>query len=133
MATTAKPKTNGSTRKPTASRSAKTSNGRTPRASDGRFKGNSAIPGWAATVASVVGVGVAIGAGLFATRRQWMPQAERWGDQIATRFRHEEDENEFYGDSIADRDDEENWDDTEKVSRAAYPDRDIYPGAQAVS
>lgn len=124
--------TNKSTRKPTASRSQRAS--APPRNSEGRFRSDPSVPAWAATIASIVGVGVAVGAGLYATRRQWLPQAERWGDQIASRFRTE-DEDDFYGDSIADRDDDEIWEEDEnaKVSRAAYPDRDLYPAAQPVS
>lgn len=89
--------------------------------------------GWAATVASVIGVGVAVGVGLFATRRQWLPKAEEWGGQIADRFAHGADDDDLHEydadlDAMADRDDDD-WDG--KVSRAAYPDRDSQPGTGA--
>jgi hypothetical protein len=87
------------------------------RASDGRSRngGNGRrgyqlpnmqdMPAWATTLASVVGVGVAVGVGLFATRRQWLPQAEEWGDQLQERFgRGQNDDDEFYGE-----DDSDDW------------------------
>lgn len=119
-------------RKPASGRTA-SSQSKTRRSSNGQYKSDSSIPAWTATIASIVGVGVAVGAGLYATRRQWLPQAERWGDQISSRFRNDGSDEDFYGDSLADRDDDgRDWED-DKISRGAYPDRDLYPGAQAVS
>jgi hypothetical protein len=51
-------------------------------------------PYWATTVASLVGVGVALGFGLFATRRRWMPYAEDWNEYLHDQWDfHERDEN----------------------------------------
>lgn len=44
------------------------------------------VPTWATALASVVSVGVAVGVGLFATRKQWLPQAEEWGEQLQEKF-----------------------------------------------
>ena len=115
--------------------STNTANSETPpRDADGRFRSASSIPPWTTTVASVVGVGVAVGAGLFATRRQWMPQAERLTGQIAARSRNEgnsRDSDDFYADRIADQD--ERWNEDEGFADASFPDRDIYPASRAVS
>jgi hypothetical protein len=60
-----------------------------------------------------MGVGVAIGVGLFATRRQWMPQAEAWGEQFHDRF---------LADSANDYEDElaSDWE-TDQQSSATFP------------
>lgn len=43
---------------------------------------NVPVPPWATTVASLVGVGVALGFGLFATRARWMPYAEDLNERL---------------------------------------------------
>lgn len=131
MATSTKTK-NGSTSRSTARKSAPRSTAsRRPTSRRSARSRISEMPGWAATIASVVGVGVAVGVGLFATRHQWLPKAEEWGDQLASRFRHQNDDDDYDADLDGMADEDEEWDG--KVSRAAYPDRDIYSGAQAVS
>ncbi len=123
-----------SSRKATSTHATNSESETPPRDADGRFRSASSIPPWATTVASVVGVGVAVGAGLFATRRQWMPQAERLTGQIAARFRSEDnsrDSDDFYADGIADQD--ERWNEDEGFAEASFPDRDIYPASRAMS
>jgi hypothetical protein len=44
------------------------------------------MPSMTATVASLVGAGVALGFGLFATRNRWMPYAEDMNDRIHDRW-----------------------------------------------
>lgn len=51
-----------------------------------RRSAESGIPGWTATVASIVGAGIAVGVGLYATRRQWLPKAGQWGEDLNDRF-----------------------------------------------
>jgi hypothetical protein len=45
-------------------------------------------PYWATTVASLVGVGVALGFGLFATRHRWMPYADDWNEYLHDQWDH---------------------------------------------
>jgi len=68
--------TNGSTR--ASAKPAGKSSPRPMQARKGQGSRSSAyaVPSWLGAVASVIGVGVAIGAGLYATRDQWMPKAD---------------------------------------------------------
>jgi hypothetical protein len=58
----------------------------------GRAKGQrtSRLPSWFGTVASVVGAVVAVGAGLYATRNQWLPKAEEWKNEFSAAFANDE-------------------------------------------
>ena len=78
------------------------------------------VPGWAATIASVVGVGVAVGVGLYATRRQWLPTAESWGEDLNDRFTDLREK--YSGQASNDHQDaQDDWDDEVGLSEAAYP------------
>lgn len=84
------------------------------------------IPGWAATIASMVGVGVAVGVGLYATRRQWLPKAESWGEELNDRFTDLRDK--YRGHASNDHDDYDfaddadgNWNSETELSDAHYP------------
>lgn len=79
------------------------------------------VPGWTATIASVVGVGVAVGVGLYATRRQWLPKAEAWGEDLNERFGDLKEK--YSGQAHNDHEDDgaEDWDDDTGLSDASYP------------
>jgi hypothetical protein len=82
-------------------------------------------PYWATTVASLVGVGVALGFGLFATRRRWMPYAEDWNEYLHDQWDyHARDEND-------DRDDTDDTPPRSKDDAPPKPDETttaIFPG-----
>lgn len=118
----------------TVTQARKTANGAKPRAKAApksaarrpaaRSRSHSTeIPGWAATIASVVGVGVAVGVGLYATRRQWLPAAEQWGESLNGKVNDLRDK---YGHHASNdhRDDDidaDEWDDDIGLSDASYP------------
>lgn len=88
------------------------------------------VPGWLATVMSVVGVGVAVGAGLYATRRQWMPQSGDWRDNFSRA--HADDETDYDNfdqtrnagtDSMRDNPGDD-WDDVDDMADASFPASD---------
>lgn len=125
-----KPSANGSAKK---THSANTGKAKRSPTKTGRSYGNRHIPqvpSWLATVASVVGVGVAVGAGLYATRRQWMSKAEEWRDNFSAAFADEETDYENFDqtrhagrDSM--RDDPGNdWGDIDDMSDASFPASD---------
>ena len=73
------------------------------------------VPSWATMVASLVGVGVALGFGLFATRSRWMPYAEDVNERLHDRWEHRGDHDRHYGiehdaDDF-DADDDSDWSD----------------------
>ena len=79
---------------------------------------------------SVVGVGVAIGAGLYATRRQWMSQAQDWRDNFSAAFADDETDNDNFDqtrhagrDSMRD-DPGDDWEDIDDMSDASFPASD---------
>ncbi|MGB5076105.1 MAG: hypothetical protein WBO17_01330 [Sphingorhabdus sp.] len=88
------------------------------------------IPSWLATVMSVVGVGVAVGAGLYATRNQWMSKAEEWRNDFSAAFADDETDHENFDqtrnagpDSM--RDDPGNdWGTVDDMSDASFPASD---------
>ena len=55
-----------------------------------------AVPSWLGALASVIGVSVAIGAGLYATRDQWMPKAGKWKDDFSAAFADDETDHENF-------------------------------------
>lgn len=88
------------------------------------------IPSWVSTLASVVGVGVAVGAGLFATRNQWLPRARDWADDFNAAYADDETDGENFSqtrhagrDSMRD-DPGEEWDDIDDISDASFPASD---------
>lgn len=103
-----------------------------PKAGGGRAKGQrtSPLPSWFGTVASVVGAVVAVGAGLYATRNQWLPKAEEWKNEFSAAFASDEidQENfdqarpagaEFMRDNPGD-----DWGDVDDMSDASFPASD---------
>ncbi|WP_246337004.1 hypothetical protein [Sphingorhabdus rigui] len=98
----------------------------------GRTKGQptSRLPSWFGTVASVMGAVVAVGAGLYATRNQWLPKAEGWKNEFSAAFANDEtgQENfdqtrsagaEFMRDNPGD-----DWGEVDNMSDASFPASD---------
>ncbi|MGL5836947.1 MAG: hypothetical protein ACRCY3_00425 [Sphingorhabdus sp.] len=67
-------------------RSAKASGNFTRRQASNKRRRRDELPDWAAGVASLIGVGVAIGFGLLATRNRWMPYAEKVNGRLHDRW-----------------------------------------------
>lgn len=88
------------------------------------------VPTWLATVMSVVGVGVAVGAGLYATRRQWLPSAEGWRDDFNAAFADDEtdyenfDQTRHAGKGSMRDDPGADWEDIDDMSDASFPASD---------
>lgn len=88
------------------------------------------VPSWLGAVMSVVGVGVAVGAGLYATRHQWMPKAGPWKDDFSAAFADDETDHENFdqtrhagADSMRD-DQADDWNDVDDMSDASFPASD---------
>jgi len=123
--------TNGSAH---AARSANAKSHRvTPkRKGDGKFrKARSAeVPTWLTAVVSAVGIGVAVGAGLYATRHQWLSKANEWKDDFSAAFADDETDIENFDqtrnagvDSMRDHPGDE-WEDVDEMSDASFPASD---------
>jgi hypothetical protein len=129
-------------KKPTASGNTKSSNGSArpgpksggkpaqARKAQGSGRTTSAVPSWLGALVSVVGVGVAIGAGLYATRRQWMPKASEWKDDFSAAFANDETDYENFDqtrhagkDSMRDHPGDD-WSDVDDMSDASFPASD---------
>jgi hypothetical protein len=89
-----------------------------------------AVPSWFGALASVIGVGVAIGAGLYATRDQWMPKAAKWTDDFSAAFADDETDNENFDqtrnagkDSMRDPQGDD-WNEVDDMSDASFPASD---------
>lgn len=88
------------------------------------------VPTWVSTLASVVGVGVAVGAGLFATRNQWIPKARDWADDFSAAFADDEtdadnfDQTRHAGRESMRDDPGEDWDDIDEIADASFPASD---------
>jgi len=89
-----------------------------------------AVPSWLGALASVIGVGVAIGAGLYATRDQWMPKAAKWTDDFSAAFADDETDNENFDqtrnagkDSMRDPQGDD-WNEVDDMSDASFPASD---------
>jgi hypothetical protein len=89
-----------------------------------------AVPSWLGAVASVIGVGVAIGAGLYATRDQWMSKADKWKDDFSAAFADDETDSENFdqtrhagADSMRDHPGK-NWNKVDEMSDASFPASD---------
>lgn len=113
-----------------AARPASASSKSARRAAPARAARGMEVPSWATTVASVVGVGAAIGVGLFATRKQWLPQAEQWAEGFSAALAHDEtdpenlDQTRHAGkDSMRD-DPGSNWEEVDDYSDASFPASD---------
>jgi hypothetical protein len=88
------------------------------------------VPTWLATVMSIVGVGVAVGAGLYASRRQWMPTARDWRDNFSGAFADDETDYDNFDqtrnagpDSMRDHPGDD-WDDVDDMADASFPASD---------
>ena len=89
-----------------------------------------AVPSWLGALASVIGVSVAIGAGLYATRDQWMPKAGKWEDDFSAAFADDETDHENFDqtrhagkDSMRDHPGK-NWTKVDDMSDASFPASD---------
>lgn len=106
------------------------SNGRRANGSNAGRRKSQELPSWLGTVMSVVGMGVAVGAGLYATRKQWMPKADEWKNDFSAAFADDETDYENFDQTRhagtqsmrdAQHDDWENIDD---MSDASFPASD---------
>jgi hypothetical protein len=89
-----------------------------------------AVPSWLGALASVIGVSVAIGAGLYATRDQWMPKADKWKNDFSAAFADDETDHENFDqtrhagkDSMRDHPGK-NWTKVDDMSDASFPASD---------
>lgn len=107
-------------------------NGTTGRKINGRSRKHTGaeVPPWLATAMSVIGVGVAVGAGLYATRHQWMPKTEGWSDKFSAAFADDETDYENFDqtrsagiDAMRDNPGED-WGDIDDMSDASFPASD---------
>ena len=118
-------------RKPTQrSNSARTANQRNGSARRLSRDTMPSVPGWLAAVVSVVGVGVAVGAGLYATRKQWMPTAKDWKNDFSAAFADDETDHDNFDqtrnagvDAMRDHPGDD-WDDVDDSSDASFPASD---------
>ncbi len=88
------------------------------------------MPSWLGAVISAVGVGVAVGAGLYATRHQWMPKAGAWKDDFSAAFADDETDYENFDqtrhaglDSMRDHPGDD-WSEVDDMSDASFPASD---------
>jgi len=105
----------------------KAAKARKPRANR---KSGSEMPSWLGAVISAVGVGVAVGAGLYATRHQWMPKAGAWKDDFSAAFADDETDYENFDqtrhaglDSMRDHPGDD-WNEVDDMSDASFPASD---------
>jgi hypothetical protein len=117
----------GSKKSPQRSNSA---NSRTRRHANNNRRAMPEVPTWLAAVMSVVGVGVAVGAGLYASRRQWMPTANDWRDNFSGAFADDETDYDNFDqtrnagpDAMRDHPGED-WDDVDDMADASFPASD---------
>lgn len=88
------------------------------------------VPTWLAAVMSVAGAGIAIGAGLYATRGQWLPKSREWRDQFSAAYADDETDYENFDqtrhagkDSMRDNPGDD-WEDIDDMSDASFPASD---------
>lgn len=105
-------------------------NANSARKRDGRSGTQSGVPTWLTAAVSVIGVGVAVGAGLYATRRQWMSKAEQWRDEFSAAFADDETDYENFDqtrgagvDAMRDHPGDD-WEDIDDMSDASFPASD---------
>lgn len=88
------------------------------------------VPTWLAAVMSVVGAGVAIGAGLYATRQQWLPKAREFGDDFSAAYADDEtdyenfDQTRHAGKGSMRDNPGDDWEDIDDMSDASFPASD---------
>ncbi|KJV04979.1 hypothetical protein [Methylocucumis oryzae] len=120
-----------------ASQSSKKSSGGSQsasRKSSSKSNGNSRLenlPDWTSTAVSIAGAGLAVGLGLYATRKQWMPKIEEWQQRpfAAAHSDHETDYRNFdqtrnAGPQSMRDDPGEDWDKVDDMSDASFPASD---------
>lgn len=102
------------------------------RKSDGRFRKqrSTEMPSWLTAAVSVLGVGVAVGAGLYATRGQWMSKAQAWRDEFSAAFADDETDYENFdqtrnagAEAMRDHPGDD-WEDIDDMSDASFPASD---------
>ena len=101
-----------------------------PGKSAGKRKSTSELPAWLIPFVSLVSVGAAVGAGLYATRDKWLPKDEEYGDDFAAAFATNETDSENFDqtrhaglDSMRDHPGED-WSDVDDMSDASFPASD---------
>ncbi len=88
------------------------------------------LPSWFGAVASVVGAVVAVGAGLYATRKQWLPKADEWKNDFSAAFAHDETDRENFdqtrhaGTEFMRDHPGDDWEDIDDMSDASFPASD---------
>lgn len=87
---------------------------------------NNLIPYLSSTAASLIGAGIAIGIGLFATRRQWMPYTEEFNEYLHDRW---ENLSSSSDDDFDDDEDFDRWPAGEEPAPATFPGDGIRPTA----
>ena len=101
-----------------------------PRKAAGKRKSTSELPAWLIPFVSLVSVGAAVGAGLYATRDKWMPKDDEYGDDFAAAFAHNETDSENFDQtrhagSEAMRDHPgDDWSEVDDMSDASFPASD---------
>jgi hypothetical protein len=127
--TAASSKSSSAKRKPSG-RTTATNRSSANRQTNRRGQTSTEVPGWIAAVVSVVGVGVAVGAGLYASRRQWLPRAAALRDDFSAAFADDETDYENFDQTrhagtTGMRDHPgEDWDDLDDISDASFPASD---------
>ncbi len=123
------PSNGSSARRKPAARS-KSESGKTRNTQTRRRTQSSHGPSWLATVMSVVGVGVAVGAGLYASRHQWLPKAQEWRDEFSAAYADDETDYENFdqtrhagAESMRDHPGD-GWEDIDDMSDASFPASD---------
>lgn len=96
------------------------------RRSGGNSNSNNLIPYLSSTAASLIGAGIAIGIGLFATRRQWMPYTEEFNEYLQDRW---ENLSSSSDDDYDDDEDFDRWPAGEDPAPATFPGDGIRPAA----
>ena len=93
-------------------------------------KPTSDVPSWLGAVISAVGIGVAVGAALYATRHQWMPKTSEWKGDFSAAFADDETDYENFdqtrhagADSMRDYPGAD-WSDVDEMSDASFPASD---------
>jgi hypothetical protein len=88
------------------------------------------LPSWFGPVASVLGAVVAVGAGLYATRNQWLPKADEWKNDFSAAFASDETDQENFdqtrpaGAEFMRDNPGDDWGDVDDMSDASFPASD---------
>lgn len=88
------------------------------------------LPDWTSTAISIAGAGLAMGIGLFATRRYWMPKMDEWQRPYSAAFSDDEtdyhnfDQTRNAGRKSMRDDPGRDWDEVDDMSDASFPASD---------